>query len=112
MGIQTQELDNYLIFPESISISVSALAIAVIKSKTKDLDLMSITGLGTVMPITCVAVAAANLSVAGMPLFAMFSGIPSTLEQPGNNIDWIRWSAFAGNVGLMLGVLAFEAIIQ
>ena len=69
MGIQTQELDNYLIF-----ISVGALAISVIKSKTKDLDQMSITGLGTVMPITCVAVAAANFSVAGMPLFACFPG--------------------------------------
>jgi len=104
MGIQTQQLNNYLFIPISISISVGALAITVIKSKAKDFDMMSINGFGTIMPITCIAAVTANLSVAGLPLFACFPGYLTLW----NNLVTISTGfailAFAGNVGLMVGV--------
>jgi NADH:ubiquinone oxidoreductase subunit 2 (subunit N) len=94
-----------LLVPRALCLGVWALALAVLWQRAGGLRYDQVAGLGTGYPLTAISLVLANLSLAGLPLLAIFPLRLSLLQGLASTNPASALWALVGSLGLLVAGL-------
>jgi formate hydrogenlyase subunit 3/multisubunit Na+/H+ antiporter MnhD subunit len=100
-----------LLIPRIVAYGIWALGLSYISDQGIELNFRSVQGFGRQFPLIVFGIIVANISLAGIPLFASFPYLLWIWNQLAKTSIFIAILLFLSNVGLMLGALRSLAVL-